>query len=485
MSLRKKTLSGVAWTFGQQVGVQGINFIVQIILARILLPNDFGLIAIIQIFLSIGNTLMDSGMTSSLIRTENPDQRDYSTVFFINLFASMILYLILFISAPYISLFFKQELLTSIIRIYTLSFIIQALVGVQTARLTKEMNFKLQMYMQIPATLIGGVVGVGMAYKGFGVWSLVWMQLVSTSVFMLQHWIRIPWRPSFVIDKEKFKKHFNFGYKITISALITAFYHDINKVVIGRVFNTVQLGYYSQADNLRRVPVRHLTSALQKVTYPIFSSIQNDDKRLKQGLRDITLIIFFVINPIMFLLSLIAKPLFTIVLTEKWLESVPYFQVLVISSIFYPVSLYNLNIILAKGRSDLHVRAEIIKKTLSLSTLLLIIPYGLMGAAVSGGLSMIIHAVINFIYCGRLIKYPVLEQLKHLLPTLLINIVLIAILFLLNKFFLVNNFNDYVLILINTFAYLTLYVGFSYLIKLNSMIIFVKTLKPMISSIRN
>src|SRR5690554_4178632 len=224
MSLRKKTINGVFWTFSQQFGVQAINFIVQILLARLLLPEAFGLIAMIQIFMSIGQALMDGGMTSSLIRTKDPDQRDYSTVFFINLISSILIYILLFIVAPYISSFFNQPLLTLVIRVYTFSFIIQALVGVQTTRLTKEMNFKLQMYMQIPSTIFGGLVGVILAYKGFGVWSLVWMHLITTFLFMLQHWFKTNWRPSFVFDKHKFKYHFNFGYKITLSALLTSVY---------------------------------------------------------------------------------------------------------------------------------------------------------------------------------------------------------------------------------------------------------------------
>src|SRR5690606_36337105 len=207
MSLKKKAISGILWTLGQQIGVQGINFVVQIIMARLLMPEAFGLIAMIQIFIAIGSTLMDSGMTSSLIRTKNPDQADYSTVFFINLFSSIIIYFILFFSAPFIALFFDQPLLILIIRVYTLSFIVQALVGVQTTRLTKEMNFKLQMYMQIPSSICGGIAGVILAYKGYGVWSLVWMQLITTTIFMVQHWLRLKWRPSLIIDRQKMKHH--------------------------------------------------------------------------------------------------------------------------------------------------------------------------------------------------------------------------------------------------------------------------------------
>src|SRR5699024_3543131 len=282
-------------------------------------------------------------MTSSLIRTKDPDQRDYSTVFFMNLFASIGLYIILFFSAPYIAKFFDQPLLKTIVRVYTISFVIQALVGVQTTRLTKAMNFKLQMYMQIPSSLIGGISGIIMAYKGMGAWSLVYMQLITTTLFMLQHWFWTDWRPSLMIDKEKLKFHFNFGYKITLSAILTKIYQDVNKIIIGKFFSAAQLGFYNQADTLRRVPVRHLTSALVKVTYPAFSSIQNDNEKLRKGLKDITVLVFFVISPVMFYLSLVAEPLFRWVLTEKWLPSVPYFQILTISSIFYPVSLYTLN----------------------------------------------------------------------------------------------------------------------------------------------
>lgn len=478
MSLKKKALSGVAWSFGQQVGVQGINLVVQIILARILLPEAFGLIAMIQIFMSIGQTLMDGGMTSSLIRTKDADQIDYSTVFFINLFSSIILYLILFFAAPFIAQFFDQPLLVLIIRVYTISFVIQALVGVQTTRLTKEMNFKLQMYMQIPSSLIGGVCGIVFAYKGFGVWSLVWMQLITTTLFMLQHWFWTDWRPSFVIDKDKMKYHFNFGYKITLSAILTALYQDLNKIIIGKYFSAAQLGIYNQADTLRRLPVRHLTAALQKVTYPIFSSIQNDNNRLKSGLRDITLLVFFVISPIMLYLSFVAEPLFRWVLTEKWLPSVPYFQILTISSILYPVSLYNLNIILAKGRSDLHIKAEIIKKVISFLALFLIIPFGLMGAAYAGAISMVVHALVNFIYCGKLINYPLGQQLKHIAPILLVSLVSYGITYLIKIGTLdVLDLSDPAFISVIFLLYFTIYIAIAYLMKINGMLMLYKLVK--------
>jgi teichuronic acid exporter len=420
MSLRKKALNGFFWTLGQQFSVQIINFAVQIILARILLPEAFGLIAMIQIFVSIGQTLMDSGMTSSLIRMQNPDQRDYSTVFFINILFSFILYLILFFCAPVISSFFSQPLLKPIIRVYTLTFIIQALVTVQTTRLTKEMNFKLQMLMQLPSTIIGGIVGITMAYHGYGVWSLIGLTLVTTFVFMVQHWFRTDWKPSFIIDTKKLKYHFSFGYKLTLSGLLTSIYTNSYTLIIGKFFAPAQLGFYNQANTLRMFPVNNITIALSKVTYPMFSAIQDDNEKFKSVFKAITKQVFFIITPVMLFLVTIAEPLFRFGLTAKWLPAVPYFQILCLSAIVYPQSMYNLNIITAKGRSDMHLKMEVIKKTLSVAFLLLVIPYGIWGIIYAQSLSMLLHAYVNAIYSGKMINYPLSEQLKDIFPVFLV-----------------------------------------------------------------
>lgn len=457
MGLKEKALGGVAWTFTQQFGVQLINLIVQIVLARLLLPEVFGLIAMIQIFLAIGQTLMDAGMTSSLIRTEKPDDDDYSTVFWMNIGASIIIYSVIFLLSPLISGFFNQPVLKDVIRVYTLSFVIQALVGVQTTKLTKELNFKLQMLMQIPSTIVGGIVGVILAYQGFGVWSLVLMALTTSTLFMVQHWVRIKWRPKFAIKKEKFKYHFNFGYKLTLSGLLTTIYTNSYSLIIGKLFSASQLGFYSQANTLRMVPVNNLTTALRKVTYPIFAMMQNDDTHLKSVFSKITNMVFFVVTPVMFILILIAKPLFVFVLTEKWLPSVPFFQFLSLIAIVYPISMYNLNVILAKGRSDLHLKMELIKKGVSSLFLLLVFPFGLWGVVIASGISMLIHAFVNCYYCGKLIDFPIKEQIFDVLPIFILNVVIFCSLFFANQ--LVYNIisSNLLLILINSGIYILLY----------------------------
>lgn len=485
MSLKKQTLNGVFWTFSQQFSVQIINFGVQIVLARLLLPEAFGLIAMLQIFMAIGQTLMDGGMTSSLIRTQNADQKDYSTVFFMNLFTSTLLYIILYFIAPFIAEFYKQPILTSIIRIYAITFLIQALVGVQTTLLTKQMKFKVQMFMQLPSVFIEGVVGLVLAYLDYGVWSLVWMNIIRTFLFMIQHWFKTDWRPSLIIDKTRLKTHFNFGYKLTLSRLITTIYFNSYNLIIGKFFSATQLGYYSQADTLRMFPVSNITSALQKVTYPMFSSIQDDDKRLKSVFQKITLQVFWGVVPLMIVLIIFANPLFRFLLTDKWLPAVPYFQVLCISAIVYPNSMYNLNIISAKGRSDLHMKLEVIKKGAATILLIALLHFGMWGMIISSTLGTCFGAYINALNSGKMINYPIKEQLADIVPILSLAVIVGGLIILLDNFF--NNilyFSDFLRLLIGIPFYFIFYFLISYLLKLKPAIDFRDLLEGLLISKR-
>jgi O-antigen/teichoic acid export membrane protein len=420
MSLRKKTVSGLFWTFSQQFSVQFINFIESVILARLLLPAQFGLIGMLAIFIALGNTLMDSGLTSSLIRTPNPDQKDYSTVFFINLTGSVIIYIILFFSAPFLATFYRQPVLTDIIRVYTLSFIIRAFSSVQTTRLTKEMNFRLQMTIQIPSEILGSILGIVLAYMGYGVWSLVWMNIFQTLIVTIQLWIRSGWKPDFVFDYERFKHHFHFGYKLTFANIIDTIYQNVYTIIIGRYFSATQLGYYTRASTLRQLPVQNISSALNKVTYPVFSSLQQDDVKLKSAYKKLMQQVLFWIAPTLVILIVVAEPLFRFLLTEKWLPAVPYFQILCIAGITYPLTLYNLNILKVKGRSDLFMRLSIIKKIYFTVGVFCAIPFGIYGLLYFQVIATSIGFVTNTWYSGRLINYPMREQIKDIAPILML-----------------------------------------------------------------
>jgi len=475
MSLQKKTISGLIWTFSQQFSVQVINFTVQIALARILLPAEFGLIGMLTIFIAIGNSLMDSGMTSSLIRTPDADQKDYSTVFFVNLIASFIIYTILFASAPLISDFYRQPILTSIVRVYTLSFIIKAFVGVQTTKLTKEMNFKAQMMMQIPSVIIGGIIGIILAYQGYGVWSLVWMNLTQSFLFTLQHWFKTGWYPSWILDKATVKKHLGFGYKLTMSGLLNTIYNNIYNIIIGKFFSATQLGYYTRAQTLQMFPVTNLATALNKVTYPMFASIHNDNVKLKLAYKKLMQQVIFWIAPVMISLIVMAEPLFRYVLTDKWLPAVPYFQLLCFTGILYPLHAYNLNILNVKGRSDLFLRLEIYKKIITSIGIICAIPFGIYGLIYLQIITSILAFGINTLYSGKMIDYPGIEQLKDISPLILIAIIIGGILYPI-YIFVIKDYHlyDLVNILILGIAYWFCYLIVSYLLKISALFEFKK-----------
>ena len=465
MSLKAKTITGVIWSFAHQFSVQAITLIIQLFLARLLVPSDFGLIAMIQIFIAIGKTLIDSGMTSSLIRSQDNSQKDYSTVFFVNVMMSILIYVIIYLCAPLISSFYEEPILTPLVRIFTLTFILQSLASIQVTKLTKEINFKLQLYIQLPSTIIGGIIGLYLGYNGYGVWSIVWMNIASKMVFLCQIWYKSNWKPALVFDYSSFKKHFNFGYKLTLSGLLTNFYLNTYRVIIGKMFSVTELGFYNQADTLRMFPVSNLTATLQKVTYPMFSIIQNEEERLKDVFSKITGLVYYVICPAMFILTLIAEPLFITLLTTKWIKSVPYFQLLALSSVVYPLSIYNLNIILVKGRSDLILKIEVLKKVSSLMFLFLIIPFGIWGVILAQAISMIIHFLVNAFCCGKLINLPLIKQLLVLFKIIFVNLLLTAAIYyviqLMNEFY---NIGNIIQIIFVSISYLIIYLIISKLL---------------------
>lgn len=414
MNLKKQAIAGIKWTFVQQFSVQIINFIVQIILARLLMPEMFGLIAMVVIFISIGQALMDGGMTNSLIRTKNPDQSDYSTVFITNIIMSLVVYCVIFLAAPYIAVFYNQEILTNVIRILSLTFVIRALVAVHMAKLTKEMNFKLQMKLQIPSTIFAGIVGITMAYKGYGVWSLVWLNLVQVISFTIQTLLCMTWKPSLTFNLEKFKYHFNFGYKLTLASLIDVIFNDAYRIVIGKFYSPTTVGFFHQAETLRLFPVQQISTVVGKVTYPLFAKI-NDDEALKFAYKITMKLVLALIVPLMLALILIAEEGFRFLFGEKWLPAVPYFQILALASIVRPLSSYNLNILKVKGRSDIFLRIEILKKFIGIALLIIGLNFQVIGLVISLTVFSYISFIINMYFSGSLISYSIKEQLKDTL----------------------------------------------------------------------
>jgi teichuronic acid exporter len=468
MSLKKSALKAILWTFIQQMGTQGINLLVSIILARILLPSEFGLIALLTIFMGLGNTIIYSGLTQSLIRTENPDDSDFSTIFFFNIIISLIVYIFIFFLAPIIADFYKQPLLTDITRVYCTIFIIGAFSIIQNTRLIKEMDFKTQTIINLPSIIIASIVGITMALNGYGVWSLVWSAITKSIALNIQLWWWSPWKPSFNFNKSKIKHHLNYGYKITLSGIINTLFENIYTIIIGKFYDPIQVGFFNRADTLKQLPVQNFSAILNTVTFPLFSKIQNDDAKLKSVYKKIMQLSIFLIAPTLLFMAALAEPLFRFVLTEKWLPAVPYFQILCFSGILHPISVYNLTILNIKGRSDLFLKIEIIKKIIVALIILISFQWGIYGLLYGNVLISVIGLFINSYYTGKIILYNAFEQLKDLLPAILLAVFSSGVVLLFDQFIATFQYSDIFRILFGSVLGISIFGFFSIIFKFDS-----------------
>jgi len=418
MSLKQKTVSGFFWSSIERFSVQGIQFVVQLIMARILLPGEYGLIGIAAIFLTISRTFIDSGFSNALIRKQNRTEVDFSTVFYFNIIVGLFFYFLLFFTSPYIARFFDALVLESLIKVLALNIIINSLIVVQRAKLTVNIDFKTQTKASLLAVIVSGIIGIGMAYKGFGVWALAVQSIIGAAIVMVILWTYSRWRPQKVFSMSSFKEMFSFGSKLLISSLIDSIYTNMYTFVIGKKFSTTDLGYYTRADGFAQFPSSNLTSVLQRVTFPVLSSIQSDDEIMKDTYRRFLRLSAFVVFPLMIGLLAVADPLIRLLLTDKWANVILLLQILCLSQMWYPIHSINTNLLQVKGRSDLFLRIEIIKKVIGVAILCVTLPIGV--AAMCWGMvaSSLIALFINTYYTGKMIQVGYLTQMKDLLPIL-------------------------------------------------------------------
>lgn len=406
------------WTFAQQFSVQGISFVVSIILARLLLPAEFGLIAMIGVFVGLSNALVSGGMTQSLVRSEDLDDDDFSTVFYFNVGVSIVIYLIVFAIAPFIADFYKQNLLVNILRVYSIVFVIDAFSAVQVTRLTKSLNFKTQMKVAVPSLVISSIVGIGMALYGYGVWSLVGAAIVKSLFNSFQYWYWSNWRPLLRFKVEKFQKHFNYGIKIMFSSILDTAFSNAYTIIIGKFFLPAQVGFYNRADTLKQLPVMNISNMVDKVVFPLFAAMQNDEIRLKSAYKKIMQMVIFLVAPVLLIMAGLAEPLFRFLFTEKWLPAVPYFQILCLNGLLYPIHSYNLIILKVKGRSDLFLKLEVVKKIIVVLVILVSSRFGIYGLLYGSVVSSVLCFFVNSYYSGKFLDYPAWTQIKDILPML-------------------------------------------------------------------
>lgn len=469
MSLKQKALSGIFWTLIQQFSSQGISFIVTIILARLLLPEQFGLIAILNVFVNIGSILMDGGMGQSLIRTENPDIEDYSTVFYFNLIVSFIIYSVVYILSPFIAEFYNQPELEYITKWYCIIFITNAFSSIHYTRLTKNMEFKKELTITIPSLILSSTVGVLMAYNGFGIWSLVISSILQSTTVGIQLWFRSDWKPIFKFNKEKFYFHFKYGYKLTLSGILDAFFNNIYVLIIGKYFAANQVGFFNRADSLKQLPVNNISSVLNKITFPLFAKIQDDNERLKEMNKKIMQMVLYFVAPTLLIMAALGEPLFRLLFTDKWLPAVPYFQILCWGGILYPIHAYNLNILKVKGRSDLFLRLEIFKKVIVIITIISSISFGIIGLLYGTIITSIIAFFINTYYTGKLINYSSFKQLKDLTPILIVAALTGGLVYSLDLLLLNKILNDIFRLIVGSIFGIIIFYLLSILLRLDSL----------------
>jgi O-antigen/teichoic acid export membrane protein len=418
MTLAQKTITGIIWNFAEQIGRRGIGVVITLLLARFLVPADYGLVAMMAVFLAVAASLMDSGFKQALIRLQKAKQVDFNTAFYANLCLGTLSYFLLFLAAPFIADFYNEPRLTTLIRVAGLSIPINAFQVVQVAILSRDLNFKAQLQATIPAGIISGGIAVGLAYAGLGVWALiVQMHLAALITTVFLWWIQ-GWRPTLEVSRQSLGNMYNFGYKLFLSGLLDTIFQNIYVIVIAKMFTASIAGHYFFANKLKDLVLQQFVSSIQNVTYPALASLQADNKRLKEGYRKVIQVTTFVLFPAMLFLAALAEPLFKVLLPEKWLPAIAYLQLMCIAGVMYPLHSINLNILQVKGRSDLFLYLEIIKKIMAVIILVVSFKYGVTGILIGQVIVSIIAYVPNSYFSAKLINYPVREQMADFMPGL-------------------------------------------------------------------
>lgn len=460
-SIRAQTISGVLWSSVERFSVQGMQLIVMLVMARLLSPEEFGLVGMLTIFMAISQSFIDSGFSNALIRKLDRSEVDYSTVFYFNIVVGVICYLILFLAAPLIANFYKQPILVPLTRLLAISLVINSMTVVQRARFTVKVDFKTQAKASFLAVLVSGVVGIVMAYKGAGVWALVVQQIINGAINMAVLYWMAHWKPLWVYSWKSFKELFSFGGKLLLSGLIDTIYRNIYLIVIGKVFTPADLGYYTNAQRLSEFPSANISGILGRVTYPILSGIQDDNERLRSVYRQYLKLSAFVVFPLMVGLAALSEPVIELVLGEQWLPAVPLLQVLCFSMMWYPIHAINLNLLQVKGRSDLFLRLEIIKKVVGVIILIITIPYGVIAMCVGGIFSSIFCLAINTFYTGKLIGVGFIKQMEDLMPILLQSLVMGGFVFFIAAYLS----SAYIKVILGILVGVLVYIAYSYLAK--------------------
>ena len=416
-SLKNKTIKGVGWSAADALLGQGVTFIVGLVLARLLSPDEYGLIGICLIFTTVLNGIVDSGFSNALIRKKKVTDEDYNTMFTTNMAISIVLYVLLFISAPLVSDFFHRIELTALVRVTGLILFLNALSITQVTILTKNIDFKTKTKASLVSAIISGVIGIAMAFMGYGVWSLVAQQLSKQLLYTLCLWVLSKWWPKFTFYKDSFKYMWGFGWKLLASGILNNVWNQLYQVVIGRCYTSSTLGHYTRANEYASIFSSNLTSIVQRVSYPVLAEIQDDKERMVQGYRKVIKITMFVTAVCMISLGAVSEPLIYTLIGTKWQEAATYLPLICISMSLYPLHAINLNILQVLGRSDIFLYLEILKKIVGIVPIVIGIFCGIYYMLLTSILTGVISLYLNTWYTGKTLNYSFWKQLRDIAPS--------------------------------------------------------------------
>lgn len=455
-------ISNFIWRFAERCGAQLVTFIVSIVLARILDPEDYGTIALVTVFTTILQVFVDSGLGTALIQKKNADDLDFSSVFYFNFVVCLVLYAAMFMAAPVIAKFYGDVTLTPIIRVISLTIVISGVKGIQQAYVSKNMLFKRFFFSTIGGTIFSAFIGIGLAKAGYGVWALVAQQLSNATVDTVILWITVRWRPRKNFSWERLKGLLSFGWKLLVSSLLDTCYNNLRNLIIGKMYSPSDLAFYNQGDKFPKLIVTNINTSIDSVLLPTMSSAQDDRERVKNMTRRAIKTSTYVMAPLMMGLAFCATPIVKLVLTDKWLPCVPFLRIFCITYMFWPVHTANLNAINAMGRSDWFLRLEIIKKIMGMAILLSTMWFGVMAMAYSLLLSSVLSQIINSWPNRKLLGYGYLEQVRDFAPGILLAVAMGICVYLIGYISLPT----IVTLGIQILAGATFYIGISAILKL-------------------
>ncbi len=418
-SLKDKAVSGVAWTSVEKFSQQIIQFVIGVSIARLLNPQDYGVIGMTSIFFAIASTFIDSGFGNALIQKKDRNEEDYSTCFYFNVLVGIIIYIILWFAAPYIAMFYATPILCDVIRVLGITLTINSLSISQTAKMTAEMKFKEMAIITIIVQLSTGVVGLYLAYAGWGIWALVFQSIASCVARLVLIEFALKWYPQLIFSKTSFRHMFSFGSKLLLASLISVIYDNMYTLVIGKAFSPKEVGYYNRGNQFAILPTVTLMNVFMKVSYPLMASVQEDTIKLKKAYKKFLRVLIFIQYPILFGLMVLAKPFIYVLLGEKWLPCVPVLQVLCICSFFDPLTHINLNVLYVKGRTDLVLKLEFFKKPIAFLLIFGMIPLGIWWLCFGRALYGLIAYSFNCYYTGKILNFGFWKQMYYNLPVVL------------------------------------------------------------------